>query len=79
MAHANEHLNALLTLSPEERVEAANRLLDSVEEQNEPGWAEAWITEMTKRLRGIQAGSRKTVDAATARARVLERLQTLRQ
>ena len=79
MAQAEEHLNALLALSPEERVTAANKLLDSVDAEAEPGWEDAWLAEMTTRMRGIKDGSRQTVDPETARARILERLRTLRR
>lgn len=79
MAHAEKHVNALLMLSPEERIEAANKLLDSVEDDEDAGWEDAWIAEMTARMRGIQDSTRQTVDADTARARVLQRLRTLRR
>jgi putative addiction module component (TIGR02574 family) len=79
MARAHEHLAQLLVLSAEERIEVANALLDSVEGEEEAGWEEAWADELRRRVKGLQDGSRRAIDADTARARVAERLRTLRR
>lgn len=78
MANTAEHLAALLELPSDERIEIANALLDSVEEE-EPGWENAWAAELARRVEGLRDGSRQPIDSETARGRIIERLRAFRR
>jgi len=68
-------LAELLRLSPHERLEAANELLDSLDADSaDPDWEAAWAKELRKRLDGLASGERDAIAAeevfAHARARL---------
>ena len=46
----------LALLSPEDRAELADFLIESLDEEQEEGWEEAWNAELTRRLREIEEG-----------------------
>lgn len=81
MGRATKHIEVLLELSAEERLEAANLLLDSldVDEQADPEWEAAWAAELARRVEGLQNGSRQAVDSETVEARIAARLASLRR
>jgi putative addiction module component (TIGR02574 family) len=68
VAHKEQHLAELLKLPATERLEAGNALLDSLDDDDDPEWEAAWSRELTRRLAGLQDGSRKAIDAATVLA-----------
>lgn len=75
MAHKDKHLAALLELSPDERLDVANALLDSLDADSaDEDWEAAWATELNRRLDGLMNGTRRAVPAsdvfANARARL---------
>ncbi|HUH00552.1 MAG TPA: addiction module protein [Kofleriaceae bacterium] len=75
MAHKEEHLAALLDLTPDERLEAANILLDSLDaESGDPEWETRWAEELQRRLAGLQDGSRQPAAAAEVFAEARSRL-----
>ncbi len=87
VARAREHVAELLKLSrdelvsvpQEERLEALSTLFESLDDEpEEPGWREAWIAEIQRRIEGIRNGSRKTVSWDEARSYVLDRLRAVR-
>ena len=74
MALKTEQLAALLELPEEERVEVANALFDSVDDDEEPAWETAWADELRVRLEGLRSGARKPVPASEVFARVRAKL-----
>lgn len=87
VARAREHVAELLKLSrdellsvpPDERLEALSTLFESLDDEPEqPGWREAWVEEIQRRIDGIRAGSRSTVSWDEARSHVLDRLRAVR-
>jgi len=61
-----------LTLSPEERVALARRLLISVEPQPSPEIDAAWEKEIARRIAEFDAGGVQTVSASSVFARLRE-------
>jgi putative addiction module component (TIGR02574 family) len=75
VAHKEEHLAALLALTPDERLEAANALLDSLDADSAaPDWETRWAEELQRRLAGLQDGTRQPVAAADVFAEARSRL-----
>jgi hypothetical protein len=62
---SNELLTRALSLSAEERLAVATRLLESVEGPLDESWGSTWLQELEKREGEPEAG----VDAALAQAR----------
>ncbi len=62
---SNELLTRALSLSAEERLAVATRLLESVEGPLDESWGSAWLQELEKREGEPEVG----VDAALAQAR----------
>ena len=79
MSRTKERLEELLALPEQERMQIANALLDSLDEESAPDWEEAWATELVKRVEGARSGEREGIDSETAHARVLERLRSVRR
>ena len=74
----NTHLAELLKLPPVERLEAANSLLDSLQDDlDNPDWEEIWSHELKRRLAGLQDGSRQPVPSETVFANARRRLHKL--
>lgn len=77
MAHKEEHLAELLKLAPDERLEVANALLDSLDDESAAAdWENAWAAELTRRLEGLQSGERRTISADEVFAEARERFPT---
>ena len=55
-------------LPPEDRAELAGLLLESLEEQREPGLEEAWASEIERRMADYRAGRVKTLSWQEVRA-----------
>jgi putative addiction module component (TIGR02574 family) len=64
----------VLALPLEERARLAHDLIASLEAPAEEGAAEAWVSEIERRVREAKDGSVKLVDWKDARARILKRL-----
>ena len=62
-----------LVLPPEQRLQLARRLLDSVELQPEPGAEGAWDAEIARRIERFDTGASKPIPAAE----VFERLRRI--
>lgn len=80
MAHAEEHIAALLKLPAPERAQAARRLIVSLDaaEEEDPEIERAKIEELTRRAQSVVDGRATLIDGAEARARVEARLRSLR-
>jgi len=75
VAQKEHHLAALLKLTPGERLEAANALLDSLDADSaDPEWEARWAEELQRRLEGLEDGSRKPVAATDVFADARSRL-----
>jgi putative addiction module component (TIGR02574 family) len=62
VASAEDHVQALLKLPPEDRARAARQLLDSLDDELEDVVVEqAWALEIERRLARIEAGQAKLV------------------
>ncbi len=78
MVTSEDHLRALLTAEPDDRVRAARLLLESLEDEPADSVHEAaWAEELTRRAEGIADGTRPTVDGDEALARVRARIDRL--
>jgi putative addiction module component (TIGR02574 family) len=79
MARAEEHIQELLKLSPEERAHAASVLLESLEpDEGDPGAEQAQADEIARRLARLADGSAVLVDGAEVRRRIAARLREVR-
>ncbi len=58
-----------LSLPSEERARLAHDLITSLDEMQDPGAAEAWLTELERRAREVETGSARLEDWAAVRAR----------
>jgi putative addiction module component (TIGR02574 family) len=54
---ANDWMNLLTALPPEERAEIAHRLIESLDEPADPDWERAWAEELKKRAERMKDGS----------------------
>jgi putative addiction module component (TIGR02574 family) len=61
-AEALRILESALALSESERAELAAKLLDSLDEGNDPDAEAAWAAEITKRAESVLRGEAKLVD-----------------
>lgn len=76
MISKEANLAELMQLPPEERLEAATRLFDSLEAEGEiPDWESLWSQKLQHRLEGLKNGTREPVDAATVFSEARARLQ----
>ncbi|MFI5378124.1 MAG: addiction module protein [Tepidisphaerales bacterium] len=78
MALDTELLQRTLSLSPRDRVELADRLLSSVDEDSDEV-LRAWSDELDRRADEIDQGKPVTVDRATAMGQVRKAVQRQRQ
>jgi len=62
-----------LSLPVGERARLAHDLLTSLDETRDPGAAEAWLSEIDRRSREVEAGVASTEAWETVRARLTER------
>lgn len=67
-------LETALTLEPDERAQLANKLLASLDEEEE-GVEQAWSEEITRRAREVRAGRAELVDGPSSLQAILDRLQ----
>lgn len=74
MAIPKETLDELLKLPPEERLELAEELWDSVE-AHDPEWQRAWSQELARRLESIATGRAELIDADTVHEELRAELQ----
>lgn len=73
MARAAHLIKEALELSPEERVDVAAGLLDSVEQAHED-LEEAWMEEIERRARRVLTGDSAGTPWIEIRARIVERV-----
>lgn len=59
-----------LVLPPEQRLQLARRLLDSVDLEPEPGAESAWEAEIARRIERFDSGASQTVPASEVFARL---------
>ena len=71
-----ERLAELLALPASERVEIAQELLASLDPTTDPGSAEAWVAEIERRVRKVDAGAAALATWPEVRARLLARIRT---
>lgn len=67
-------LETALTLEPDERAELANKILSSLDDEEE-GVEQAWCEEITRRAREVRAGRVDLVDGPSSLRAIRERLQ----
>lgn len=63
-----------LALEPTERLQLANRLIDSVEGPEDPDWTAAWSTELDRRAAEVESGAVSCRSWEDVRADLLLRL-----
>lgn len=79
MARAEEHIQALLELSVEDRAHAAKLLLDSLDDEAADPEADALrAEELTRRASNVADGTADLVDANEVGRRVAARLREVR-
>lgn len=82
MPTQNEHVAALLMLPVADRAKAARTLIESLDESDddsgEPVVAQAQLAELIRRMQALDDGAVSLVDHASARSRVMARLQAIR-
>jgi len=71
---AQQILKDALALSPKERAELADSLLESLDTETDSDVEEAWYQEIRRRVAEIDAGLVETVPWAEVRARLLAEL-----
>lgn len=62
-----------LSLPTQERARLAHDLIASLDDALDPGAAEAWLTEIERRVREVESGSASLEDWAAVRARWVAR------
>ncbi len=65
-------LEDALTLPPDERVDVAVALMDSLNEQEDEGVEEAWAKEIERRIQEVESGAVKTIPWADVRRRLIQ-------
>jgi putative addiction module component (TIGR02574 family) len=78
MARAEDQLAELLQLPHPARARLARALLESLDEEPDGDPTEAQAAELVRRMRALDAGEIRVVDAAEARSRVSARLRAVR-
>lgn len=63
-----------LKLPEDERFLLANRLLETVEGEREPGYEEAWAAEISRRIEEVENGTAETLSWEEVRAKLREGL-----
>jgi putative addiction module component (TIGR02574 family) len=71
-------LEAALALPVDERAELAREIIASLDGSPDEGADDAWIDEIDRRVREVEAGTVETVDWPEAERRVMERLRRVR-
>ncbi len=75
MAIRPELRDELMKLPPDERLQLADELLDSVpDEVEDPAWQKEWADEIRRRVEQIRAGEVEGIDADQVFTEELERL-----
>jgi putative addiction module component (TIGR02574 family) len=74
VAIPKQTLDELLKLPPEQRLELAEELWDSVE-AHDPEWQRAWSQEIARRLETIADGRAELIDADVVHAELRAELQ----
>jgi len=74
-AKTDELLATAMRLPSDERLAIATELLDSVETPEDPEWAEAWASEIERRVKELENGTAKTIPWDQAKSEILERLR----
>ncbi len=65
MSHSTDDwMNQLSALPPEERAELAYQLLQSLDDEADPDWEEAWAAELQRRTDAIATGQATEEPAA---------------
>jgi putative addiction module component (TIGR02574 family) len=65
--------SAALSLPTRERADLAHELLRSLDESEDPDAAAAWLAEIERRAREVEAGTAELVDWAAVRQRLESR------
>ena len=79
MATNEKLLSTVLGLPSSDRAHFARELLASLDEENDPGAAEEWVTEIEQRVEEIRKGTAKLEPWETVRARITARLRRRRR
>ena len=58
---ANDWMNLLVVLPPDDRAEIARRLIESLDEPADPDWETAWADELKKRAERMKTGAVKGI------------------
>lgn len=66
--------DAALALPPEERLELASKLLESVEDAPSEEWSAAWLAECDERIAAAESGAEPSVPWNEAYGRLRARL-----
>jgi putative addiction module component (TIGR02574 family) len=65
---------AAMKLPEDERFLLANRLLETVEDEREPGYEEAWAAEITRRMEEVENGTAEMIPWEEVQAKLYEGL-----
>ena len=80
MARTEDQLAALLALPEKDRARLASALLDSLDDEAEPGtsatWERAWIDEINHRLTELESGRTRSVPADAVFAELRDRIDS---
>ena len=71
---ARKNFLEALSLSPQERLELAVELIDSVEGPADPQWEDAWKAELDARVRAAEGRADRGASWTEARKRIVSRL-----
>jgi putative addiction module component (TIGR02574 family) len=71
---ANDWMNLLAVLPPDDRAEIAQRLLESLDEPADPDWESAWADELKKRAERMKNGSVKGIPFEQVMATIRQNL-----
>jgi putative addiction module component (TIGR02574 family) len=75
---SDELLQAVLSLPASQRAELAHKLLQSLEPEASPEIQQAWVAELVRRARELEAGTVKAIPWPEAKADILAQLQKRR-
>jgi len=71
---ARKLLDDVLLLPEDERLELAAEIIASVDGPPDPGWTEAWLAELDRRVQAARERSEPPPEWSEVQARILRRL-----
>ena len=72
MAIPKDLRDDVMKLSPEERLELAEQLYESLTPESDPEWERAWTEEIKRRMDDLRTGRVELVDADVVHAELLD-------